>query len=373
MAADARDYVAQLYQQELGRSGADDPGLGYWADAIASGSLSREAVANAIAQSPEALGRDIGTIYQQELGRSREGDAASQYWVDAVASGQMTLDQARNAIARSQEGAAYDVGRVYQSELGRAADDPGSQYWRDALMRGEITEQQFVNAVRQSEEFKALQGGPTPGPKPADGMKELEERLKQQQLEFQQQMEAMRKQQQEQLAAQQRALQQSQQMALMNKATQNAAQGQFPATSPVGAAAPVQGGVAPTFTAAPVTTTPAAVAQPITPTPAQFVPQTYLAPAPPQYRNVNPFQLPFGTPFESYYNIATRRQGMQYPSPFVGLGQPVDGGQMAATQGQPAPAPAQMASPLYGYPFQYYPAQQQGLPAGPTAPAAPTT
>lgn len=327
MAQDAQSYVESLYQDALGRTGAGDPGATFWADAIASGSMSREAVANAITQSNEA---QILNAYQQELGRSGVGDPGAAAWAQAVEAGQIGLSGALAGISGSREAAIYDA---YQNE--------------------------WVNPGRPID--------------PDAGRKELEARLKQQELEFKQQMEAMRAQQQQQLAAQQRAIQQSQQMALQNKAIENAAQGQFTAT------APLQGGVVPNFSgvgtggAAPVTAAAQPVAQPIAPTPAQFVPQTYLAPAPPQYRNVNPFQVPFSNPFESYYSIATRRQGMPYPSPFVGLGQPVDGGQMAPTQGQPAPAQAQMASPFYGYPFQYYPAQQQGLPAGPTAPAAPTT
>ena len=162
MAEDVRDYVAQLYQQELGRTGADDPGLQTWANAIASGAMSREAVAQAIAQSPEAR---IADLYQQELGRSTKGDAGASQWVQAVASGQMTIDQAQQAIARSQEGAAYDVNRIYQSELQRAPEAAGMKAWSDALMAGAISEQQFLDAVRQSEEYKKL-NMPPPAPPP---------------------------------------------------------------------------------------------------------------------------------------------------------------------------------------------------------------
>lgn len=303
-----QDFVAGAYKAHLDRA-PDPQGLQYWSDALASGRLNQEQVANAIATSPEAR---ITQAYKQELGRSGADDPGRGYWGKQVESGALTLDQALQAIAASPEAQQYDL-------------------------RGAQTQTQTPSI-------------------------DWEQRLLDQQAAFDKQMEEMRIQQQEQLAAQQRAIQMSQQMALQNKAISNAAQGQFAPTAPVSA------GVVPNFSAIPsaglpstgTAAAPTAVAQPvqaITPTPAQFVPQTYLAPAPPQYRNVNPFQLPFSNPFESYYSIATRRQGpMAYPSPFTSLGQPVDGGQMAAPQ---------------GYPFQYTPVQQQAIPA-PGTPGAPT-
>jgi len=117
MADDARDYVAQLYQQELGRSGADDPGMQAWADAIASGAMSREAVQQAIAGSQEGVRYDIGGAYQQQLGRSGADDPGLQQWVNAVTGGGMTTQQAIDQIARSQEAARYDIGREYTGRI----------------------------------------------------------------------------------------------------------------------------------------------------------------------------------------------------------------------------------------------------------------
>jgi len=344
MADDARDYVAQLYQQELGRSGADDPGMQAWADAIASGAMSREAVQQAIAGSQEGVRYDIGGAYQQQLGRSGADDPGLQQWVNAVTGGGMTTQQAIDQIARSQEAARYDIGREYTGTLQRkgtyeeiAAKDPGLAKWEQALMSGAITEQQFRDAVRQSEEYKALTAPPvnktptpvqTPLQTPAPTTPSLDR-----------------------YAGQLGQLQQ-QAIASVNQGyfqpTYSAPQiSQIPVTSAATTAAPA----ATTTTAAPV------AAQPIAPAPAVSVPQTYLAPAPPQYRNIDPFQSPFTTPFRSYFDIANANRQMRYPYPSPYLGQP---GQ------QYSPFPYYQG--MYAQPA---PQPQQGLPAGPTA--TPTT
>lgn len=317
MADDARDYVAQLYQQELGRSGAGDAGMQAWADAIASGAMSREAVQQAIAGSQEGVRYDIGGAYQQQLGRSGADDAGMQNWVNAVTGGGMTTQQAIDQIARSQEAARYDIGREYTGTLKRegtyeqmAAKDPGLAKWEQALMSGAITEQQFRDAVRQSEEYKAL-SAPPPAPKPTPtptptpvtpavpGLDRYKSQLEQ----------------------------------LQQQAIASADKGYFEPTYAIPQITPT-----PATPAAPQPTAPT-TAQPITPAPAAQVPMTYLAPAPPQYRNIDPFQSPFTTPFRSYFDIANAGRQMQYP--------------------YPSPYVAQPAQP------------QQGLPAGPTAP--PTT
>lgn len=348
MAQDARDYVAQLYQQELGRSGANDPGMQAWADAIASGAMSREAVAQAIGRSEEGARYDVGQAYRQELGRAAD-DPGAQNWVQAIQSGAMTAEEARNAIGRSQEGAQYDVARLYTAQDGLRrqgtladiyAKDPAAKQWEQALMSGQITEQQFVDAVRQSQEYKALQGTTTGTPN-ADLIKQLQDTI----LKNQQAWEAERKALEERLlagtqgtkamefqkdafasiaannaqnqaalqAAYNRQLQPLQQSLLSTNATENATRGFF---SP-GMSAPL-----PTPTAGATTPTPATAA-PITPAPGYFVPQTYLAPPPPQYRTIDPFAPgQTGSPFESYANIASRittppTQTSGYPYPYV--------------------------------------------------------
>lgn len=349
MADDARDYVAQLYQQELGRTGeaaTSDPGLQAWADAIASGAMSREAVQQAIAGSQEGVRYDIGSAYQQQLGRSGADDPGMQQWVNAVTGGGMTTQQAIDQIARSQEAARYDIGREYTGTLQRkgtyeeiAAKDPGLAQWEQALMSGAITEQQFRDAVRQSEEYKALTAGPvnkTPTPVQTPIQTPTQTPLTPALTQYAGQLGQL----------QQQAINSVNQGYF--QPTYSAPQiSQIPVTSAATTAAPA----ATTTTAAPV------AAQPITPAPAVSVPQTYLAPAPPQYRNIDPFQSPFTTPFRSYFDIANANRQMRYPYPSPYLGQ----------QGQQY-SPFPYYQGMYAQPA---PQPQQGLPAGPTA--TPTT
>lgn len=344
MATDARDYVAQLYQQELGRSGADDPGMQAWADAIASGAMSREAVQQAIAGSQEGVRYDVGSAYQKELGRSGAEDPGMQAWVNAVTSGGMTTQQAIDQIARSQEAARYDIGREYTGTLKREgtyeelrAKDPAIAQWEQALMSGAITEQQFRDAVRQSAEYKGLTTPPppktpvTPPPLQQTPAPSLMPSLNQ-------------------YAGQLGQLQQ--------QAITSAGKGYFEPTYSAPQISQIPVTPAATTAAAPAATTAAPVAaQPITPAPAVQVPMTYLSPAPPQYRNIDPFQSPFTTPFRSYFDIANANRRMQYsyPSPYLGQ-------------------PGQSYNPFPYYQGMYAqpaPQPQQGLPAGPTA--TPTT
>lgn len=347
MADDARDYVAQLYQQELGRTGeaaTSDPGLQAWADAIASGALSREAARQAIAGSQEGVRYDIGQAYERELGagRSTSGDPGLQQWVNAVTGGGMTTQQAIDQIARSQEAARYDIYGAYTGDLKRkvgtyeelAAKDANVAKWEQALMSGAITEQQFRDAVRQSEEYKALTAPPPVNKTPTPTQTALNPPLSPAITQY---------------AGQLGQLQQ--------QAITSASKGYFEPTYAVPQISQIPVTSAAT-TAAPAATTPAPVAaQPITPAPAVSVPQTYLAPAPPQYRNIDPFQSPFTTPFRSYFDIANANRRMQYPYPSPYLGQP----------GQPY-NPFPYYQGMYAQPA---PQPQQGLPAGPTA--TPTT
>ena len=391
MADDARDYVAQLYQQELGRSGdaaMSDPGLQAWADAIASGAMSREAVQQAIAGSQEGVRYDIGQAYERELGagRSTSGDPGLQQWVNAVTGGGMTTQQAIDQIARSQEAARYDIAREYGGTLQRqgtyeqmAAKDPGIAQWEQALMNGSVTEQQFRNAILQSQEYKGLQGGTkTPAEDPnAKIIQDLKNTIAANQKAFEAQQQAWAQQQKawEEMIANtaknqaaltsgfQRQIQPLQQSLLGTNATENATRGFFspattsyapttvptysPAVNVPGAAAPGTAAPVPSWQGSftPTTGAQTGPATSIAPAPGYFVPQTYLAPAPPQYRNVNPFTPMFGSPsnspFESYYNIATRRFGYPYPA----YGQQGQGYQAPYLEGAPASAPATTTTP----------------------------
>lgn len=312
MAEDVRDYVAKLYQQELGRTGSadeilkSDPGLQYWVDEVNAGRMSRDALANAIGSSAEGIRYDIGSTYQSQLGRSGDvnaieaADPEMKYWTDAVQSGRMSLAEAQNAIARSQEGATYDVNRVYKDLLKRSPDEPGAEYWKNQLISGQLTEDQFVNAVKQSEEYRNLNKPKTVVPTPAPVTPAPADRY-------------------EQLRADAMARYETQIKELQNQALKNAAQGTFVPTAPLAQA----GAADTTATQTPTAGLPTAAQVPApTPAPGQFVPQTYLAPPPPQYRGFSPFEGPYQSPFQSYYDIAMRgqpapQQGYSYmPQPY---------------------------------------------------------
>lgn len=382
-----KDFVNALYTTQLGRE-ADTAGLEAWSNAIASG-MSQEAVANAIANSAEAR---VAQIYQQEVGRGLKGDAAAQNWVQAIESGNLTADQVRQQVARSQEGAQYDVARMYTGKDGLQrqgtladvyAKDPAAKQWEQALMSGAITEQQFRDAVLGSAEYKGLTGGTTTPDTTKTPATNWELKLKEQQDAFAKQMADAQANFQRQLdeqaqlrAQQQRTLQQSMQGNLMESAVRNAAAGQFTPTAPLTMAptapaqTPMVGGLpsAAPVAAAPTVAAPVAAAPEIAPAPTMYVPQTYLAPAPPQYRGISPFQVPFqgptANPFESYFSIATRRR--------PGAGMP----QYLTTGTQQGQAPAAMGPPpAYSFysPFSYY-SPFAPAPSGPPAPvAAPTT
>lgn len=291
MAQDAKDYVAQLYEKELGRASTGDAGADYWANQIASGAMSQADVRAAIAGSAEA---QVKQAYQQELGRSAIGDPGATGWINAVASGQMTADEARANIARSAEGAKYDVNRLYREELNRGREkDTASNYWEQELMAGRLDEAGLLKAIRESDEYKRLQQAPVPAPvpvpppTPAPALPTREERY-------------------EQLRADAMARYETQLKELQNQALKNATAGNFTPTAPLTQAAPVGdvSGTAAPVTAATEGLATAAPPQAPTPAPAVFVPQTYLAPPPPQYRGISPFEGPYQSPFPSYYSIA---------------------------------------------------------------------
>jgi hypothetical protein len=92
----------------------------------------------------------VADLYQKELGRTP--DAGAQGWIDALASNAMTPAQVQQMIDASPEGAVYDA---YQSELGRAPDEGGRASWTGAVSGG-MTEQQLIDQIRQSQEYQQL-------------------------------------------------------------------------------------------------------------------------------------------------------------------------------------------------------------------------
>lgn len=322
-----KDFVANLYQSTLGRE-ADAAGLQYWSDQITKGGLSPNAVANAIAKSTEG---QLAQAYQQNLGRAPD-TSGMDYWKSQVASGALTIDQAINAIARSPEAQTYVPGKPTTTTPGGPTGD--------VITGGGFTQAELDAAIKDALAGQAAQ------------------------------FDAIR----EQMAEQQRLNQMIQSSALQTQAMQNANQGQFPATTPASAGAGLNlGAITPS---APTTTAPTTVA----PAPAMYVPQTYLAPPPPQYRSVDPFASPFSSPFDLPSPFDPRRRypfGMPYPSPFMSdQATPMSYADIAAAQVNPA---AQGQTPVVGpqgmAPIPYYQGfyQQPAQPAPAPAATTPTT
>lgn len=94
----------------------------------------------------------VADLYKNELGRTGGADEISQ-WANALTSGGLTQQQVADMIERSPEGVNYDVSRVYTGELGRAPDEAGATSWGQALQSGAISDDEFINRVRQSEEY----------------------------------------------------------------------------------------------------------------------------------------------------------------------------------------------------------------------------
>lgn len=92
----------------------------------------------------------VADLYQKELGRTP--DAGAQGWIDALSSGALSQQQVQQMIDASPEGSVYDA---YQSELGRAPDDSGRASWTGAVSGG-MTEQQLIDQIRRSPEYQQL-------------------------------------------------------------------------------------------------------------------------------------------------------------------------------------------------------------------------
>jgi hypothetical protein len=132
-------FVASLYQGLLGRN-ADAGGLAYWAGQLNAGA-SRTQVAQGIAGSQEAMGRDVNLFYNVLLGRAADTGGLN-YWMGRLDSGQ-TLDEVKAGILGSNEFFSKAGGSpqtfldsLYRHELGRPVDSVGLVYWEGQLKAG---------------------------------------------------------------------------------------------------------------------------------------------------------------------------------------------------------------------------------------------
>jgi len=132
-------FVASLYQGLLGRP-ADPGGVAYWAGQLNAGA-SRTQVAQGIAGSQEALGRDVNLFYNVLLGRAAD-TGGLDYWMGRLDFG-ATLDQVKAGILGSNEFFTKAGGTpqgfldsLYHDELGRPVDSVGLSYWEGQLNAG---------------------------------------------------------------------------------------------------------------------------------------------------------------------------------------------------------------------------------------------
>ena len=154
---DYTQYVADLYRNELGRSG-DQADIDAWVNAIASGGLSQQQVADMIERSPEGVNYDVNRLYQTELGRAPDAEGAKS-WGDALSSGNLSDEEMLNRIRLSQEYAqpAIDqygglLGDTYRREVGRDPDAGGLAQWAAALRSGGVKESDLGNLFSNTSE-----------------------------------------------------------------------------------------------------------------------------------------------------------------------------------------------------------------------------
>jgi Domain of unknown function (DUF4214) len=132
-------FVSTLYQGLLGRP-ADNAGLTYWTAELNAG-VSRTQVAQGIAGSDEAMGRDVQLFYDTLLDRTADADGLA-YWTQQLETGE-TLNQVKGGILGSDEffnevGGTNEsfLNAVYEHELGRPVDANGLNYWEHQLDAG---------------------------------------------------------------------------------------------------------------------------------------------------------------------------------------------------------------------------------------------
>lgn len=156
--------INRLYQSELGRA-PDEVGVSGWGGALASGSINENDLQQMIRQSPEygSLAADqyrdlINKAYEQEVGRSAD-PAGLTSWATQLRSGAIKPEQLPGLVQGSNEGWLYDV---YKDVLGRGFD-PAAAEWTRALESGQMTRDQVLAAIKGSQEYLARNPQMQPG------------------------------------------------------------------------------------------------------------------------------------------------------------------------------------------------------------------
>ncbi|WP_435020358.1 putative Ig domain-containing protein [Tundrisphaera sp. TA3] len=154
-------YVRSLYLAILGREAG--PGEAKpWADALANGSMSRNAVSSAIVNSPEHRTIQVTEYYRAYLGRGL--DPFAQGWIDALLSGQ-SEESVTQGILNSPEyqsrHAADDafISSLYQDVLGRDVDPAGLADTKAALANRTPRSAVIANVVNSVEAIDQILDG----------------------------------------------------------------------------------------------------------------------------------------------------------------------------------------------------------------------
>ncbi len=155
-AAVADTYLAALYQGFLGRS-LDQNGLIFWGGRLRAGAT-REQVASAILDSPEAHGRQLQILYQNFLGRPLDTPGL-QFWGRVFEQQNATYEQVKAGILGSPEfflrAANNDnlafLDSIYRSQLNRPLDSVGAVFWFGRLATG-LSRESAVAQILQSDE-----------------------------------------------------------------------------------------------------------------------------------------------------------------------------------------------------------------------------
>lgn len=154
---DYNQYVADLYRNELGRTGGAEE-ISQWANALASGGLTQQQVADMIERSPEGVNYDVSRVYTGELGRAPD-EAGATSWGQALASGAISDDEFINRVRQSGEYGTSALqqyqdllNKTYQQEVGRTPDAAGAAQWAAALKSGAIKPEQLPGLFSNTNE-----------------------------------------------------------------------------------------------------------------------------------------------------------------------------------------------------------------------------
>jgi hypothetical protein len=168
------EHIARLYQGLLDHA-PDVSGLKFWTNQVDNAHVPLDVIANAIAASPEFIGKYgplssagfIDRLYGNALGRPA-GTSDEQFWGGLLSSGvgrgavavaisESPESQTRH-LATTGDNNGGEIYRLYETAFARVPDLDAASFWSSVLGRGD-TIGQVAQAVSGSTEFQAAYGG----------------------------------------------------------------------------------------------------------------------------------------------------------------------------------------------------------------------